>query len=231
MLFRQIFDEVTYTYTYLIADVEGGKAVLIDPVIEQLSQYKKLISNFELTLVATIEIHVHADHITAAGLLRNEYGCDVILGEAAGVKCDYRSVTDGELISIGDLSIKVLYTPGHTDDSYCFMLEVRGQKYLFSGDTLFVRGTERTDFQHGDSAQLYDNIVNTLFALGDDTFVYPSHDYNGMTMTTIGEERRFNPRLAGKSVDEFVDIMASLNLPNPKQLEIAVPANLELGLI
>ena len=230
MLFRQLFDEVSYTYTYLIADRESGKATLIDPVLEKVDQYTRLLSELELTLDSTVETHVHADHVTAAGKLREVTGCTVIQGIKSAATGMDRTVDDGDVISVGAIDVKVLYTPGHTDDSYCFLVEDGGQNYLFTGDTLFIRGTGRTDFQHGDSAAHYDSIFNKLLTLPEDTLVYPGHDYKGMTVSTIGEEKRFNPRLQVTNAEAYAEIMDGLNLPKPKLIDVAVPANLALGL-
>ncbi|MCV6605570.1 MAG: MBL fold metallo-hydrolase [Porticoccaceae bacterium] len=228
MVFRQLFDYSSYTYTYLIAD--GGRATLIDPVLENIDQYLGLLKELDLTLDSTIETHVHADHVTAAGKLREATGCTVIQGVKSAARGMDRSVDDGDVIAVGAIDLKVLYTPGHTDDSYCFLMERGGQNYLFSGDTLFIRGTGRTDFQHGDSQAHYNSIFNKLLTLPEDTLVYPGHDYRGMTVSTIGEEKRFNPRLQVASAEDYAHIMDNLNLPNPKLIDIAVPANIELGL-
>ncbi|MGS2724380.1 MBL fold metallo-hydrolase [Porticoccus sp. GXU_MW_L64] len=228
MILRQLFDYSSYTYTYLIGD--GGKAVLIDPVLENIDQYLRLLEQLGLALESTLETHVHADHVTAAGRLREITGCTVIQGEKSAARGIDRVVIDGDVIAVGGLELKVLYTPGHTDDSYCFLLEQGGQNYLFTGDTLFIRGTGRTDFQHGDSQAHYASIFNKLLTLPEDTLVYPGHDYNGMTVSTIGEEKHFNPRLQVADAQAYAEIMDNLNLPNPKLIDIAVPANIALGL-
>lgn len=230
MLFRQLFDEVSYTYTYLIADRDSGKALLIDPVLEKVDLYLNLLKELELTLDSTVETHVHADHVTAAGKLRAATGCTVIQGEKSAAEGVDKRIHDGDVISVGSIALKVLYTPGHTDDSYCFLLEDNGQNYLFTGDTLFIRGTGRTDFQHGDSAGHYDSITTKLLTLPEETLVYPGHDYKGMTVSTIGEEKRFNPRLQVSDAAGYVEIMDNLNLPKPKLIDVAVPANLKLGM-
>lgn len=230
MLFRQLFDEVSYTYTYLIADKDSGQALLIDPVLEKLDQYTTLLDELGLALACTIETHVHADHVTAAGKLREATGCKVIQGQKSAANGADSTVHDGDVIAVGSVQVSVLYTPGHTDDSYCFLVEEGGQNYLFTGDTLFIRGTGRTDFQHGDSADHYDSIFNKLLTLPEDTLVYPGHDYKGMTVSTIGEEKRFNPRLQVANAEAYAEIMDNLNLPKPKLIDVAVPANLELGL-
>lgn len=230
MLFRQLFDEATWTYTYLLAECEGGKALLIDPVREKIPLYQQLIHELNLTLVYAIDTHVHADHITALGKLRSLYQCETVFGEQTQATCASRAVKDGETIELGYLKLKALYTPGHTNDSYCFLLTRDKQHLLFTGDTLLIRGTGRTDFQQGNSHQQYDSLFNKLLKLPDDTLVYPGHDYKGMTVSTIGEERRFNPRLQVNNVAEYIHIMDNLNLPNPKLMDIAVPANLGCGI-
>lgn len=228
MVFRQLFDYTSYTYTYLIGD--AGRAILIDPVLEHVDQYLRLLSELDLTLDSTVETHVHADHVTAAGQLRAATGCTVIQGVKSAASGVDRSVDDGDSIAVGGLQLQVLYTPGHTDDSYCFLLEQAGQKYLFTGDTLFIRGTGRTDFQHGDNQAHYNSIFNKLLTLPEDTLVYPGHDYKGMTVSTIGEEKRHNPRLQVADAAAYGQLMDGLNLPKPKLIDVAVPANLALGL-
>jgi len=227
MLIRQLFDAQTFTYTYLVAAAYGKEAILVDPVDSKIEQYLKLIKELDLKLKYVFDTHVHADHITAAGKLREITGCTTILGAETGVPCASKTITDKEKITIEDIEFTALKTPGHTQDSYC--LYTKG--VLFTGDTLFIRGTGRTDFQAGNPEQQYDSIVNKLFTLPEDTIIYPGHDYNGNTTSTIYEEKNFNPRLAGKSIEEFKEIMNNLNLPNPKLMDIAVPANLKCGLI
>ncbi|QIV94207.1 MBL fold metallo-hydrolase [Allofrancisella frigidaquae] len=227
MIFRQLFDIDTFTYTYLIASGEGREAIIIDPVDTQLGKYHKLFDELDLKLVAAIDTHVHADHITALGLLRESTACKSVMGAHTKAECVSVKIKEGEAVNFDGMKLKAIYTPGHTDDSYSFIL---GDK-LFTGDTLFVRGTGRTDFQHGDSFAQYDSINNKLFKLPDETIVYPGHDYNGFTSSTIGEEKRFNPRLQVKSAQEYAELMANLNLPNPKYMDVAVPANLKCGLV
>jgi len=227
MLIRQLFDAQTFTYTYLVAAAYGKEAILVDPVDSKIEQYLKLIKELDLKLKYVFDTHVHADHITAAGKLREMTGCTTILGAETGAPCASKTITDKEKITIEDIEFTALKTPGHTQDSYC--LYTKG--VLFTGDTLFIRGTGRTDFQAGNPEQQYDSIVNKLFTLPEDTIIYPGHDYNGNTTSTIYEEKNFNPRLAGKSIEEFKEIMNNLNLPNPKLMDIAVPANLKCGLI
>jgi len=224
MIVRQLFDKDSSTFTYLLADPATADAVLIDPVREQLERDLSLIRELGLTLRFVVETHVHADHVTAAGLLRARTGAKTVAGRA-GAPCADLHVTDGDIIVFGESTLKVLETPGHTDDS----LSLVAEGCVFTGDTLFVRGTGRADFQNGDPEQLYASITEKLFALPEETIVWPGHDYRGHTSTTIGEEKRWNPRLAGKSREEFVAIMRALKLPAPKKLEEAVPENRRCG--
>lgn len=225
MIFRQLFDADTWTYTYLLADRSGGEALLIDPVDRLVPQYLQLIRELDLKLVMAVDTHVHADHITGLGALRDETSCVTVMGEQSRAECVSLKVSEGETLRVDGLKLDVMYTPGHTDDSYSFLLPDR----VFTGDALLIRGTGRTDFQNGDPAQSYDSIFNKLLKLPDETYVYPAHDYKGWTVSTIGEERRFNPRLQVGSVDEYVEIMNNLNLPDPKYMDVAVPANLACG--
>ncbi len=224
MIFRQLFDSDSSTYTYLVADPQSRKAALIDPVLEQVDRDLQFVDELGLELAYVFDTHVHADHVTASGVLRERTGCTVI-GGIGGASCADRHVGDGDEIRVGNLWIRVLATPGHTDDSVSYLVGDR----VFTGDALLVRANGRTDFQNGDSGQLFDSITRVLFALPDDTLVYPGHDYKGRTVTTIGEEKRHNPRVAGKSREEFAQIMANLGLPRPKLIDIAVPANRECG--
>jgi glyoxylase-like metal-dependent hydrolase (beta-lactamase superfamily II) len=225
MIFRQLFDTESSTYTYLIADPISRQAALIDPVIEQLERDLTLASELGLTLTHVLETHVHADHVTAAGQLRERTGCQVVAGEG-GASCASIHARHGDEVRVGALTLRVLATPGHTDDSVSYLLDGR----VFTGDALLVRGTGRTDFQNGSAGQLYDSITQVLFTLPDETIVYPGHDYKGRMVTTVGEEKRFNPRLAGKDRAAFIQLMAGLNLPPPKKIDIAVPANRACGL-
>lgn len=226
MIFRQLFDSVSGTYTYLIASRRGGEALIIDPVLEKVDRYLQLVNELDLKLVKAVDTHLHADHITGLGALRDRTHCITVMGEQTRADVVSMRVGEGDRVSIEGLGLDVLYTPGHTDDSYSFLMEGR----VFTGDTLLIRGTGRTDFQNGDPRQQYDSIFNKLLKLPDDTFVYPAHDYKGDTVSTIGEERLFNPRLSVRSVDEYVDLMNNLNLPNPKMMDVAVPANMHVGL-
>lgn len=226
MIFRQLFDKDSSTYTYLLAERKGGEALLIDPVVEHVPQYLKLIDELGLKLVVAVDTHIHADHVTGLGRLREQTDCASVMGEHSRAECVSLKVRDGEVLRADGLELRVLYTPGHTDDSYSLLLADR----VFTGDTLLIRGTGRTDFQNGDARAQYDSLFNNLLRLPEETKVYPGHDYKGMTMSTIGEEKAFNPRLQVRSVDEYVDLMNNLNLPNPKLMDVAVPANLGCGL-
>ncbi|MDE1995542.1 MAG: MBL fold metallo-hydrolase [Rhizobiaceae bacterium] len=226
MIFRQLFDSVSGTYTYLIASRRGGEALIIDPVLEKVDRYLQLVRELDLKLVKAVDTHLHADHITGLGALRDQTHCITVMGEQTKADVVSMRVGEGDRVSIEGLSLDVLYTPGHTDDSYSFLMDGR----VFTGDTLLIRGTGRTDFQNGDPRMQYDSIFNKLLRLPDDTLLYPAHDYKGDTVSTIGEEKLFNPRLRVKSIDEYVNLMNNLNLPNPKMMDVAVPANVHVGL-
>jgi glyoxylase-like metal-dependent hydrolase (beta-lactamase superfamily II)/rhodanese-related sulfurtransferase len=226
MIFRQLFDPVSCTYTYLIASRKGGEALIIDPVLEKVDRYLQLLNELDLKLVKAVDTHVHADHISGLGALRDRTRCITVMGESSGVDVVSMRIADGETLAIEGISLIARYTPGHTDDSFSFVMEDR----VFTGDTLLIRGTGRTDFQNGDPVAQYHSIFGVLLQLPDATFVYPAHDYKGDTVSTIGEERSFNPRLQVESVNEYVEIMNNLHLPNPKMMDVAVPANLKVGL-
>jgi len=226
MIFRQLFDHVSSTYTYLIASRRGGEALIIDPVLEKVDRYLQLVRELDLRLVKAVDTHLHADHITGLGALRDRTHCITVMGEQSHADVVSMRVSEGDRVQIEGLTLQALYTPGHTDDSYSFLMGDR----VFTGDTLLIRGTGRTDFQNGNAHAQYDSIFNKLLKLPDDTLIYPAHDYKGDTVSTIGEEKRFNPRLGVKSVDEYVDLMNNLKLPNPKMMDIAVPANMQVGL-
>lgn len=226
MIFRQMFDSVSFTYTYLLASRDGSEALIIDPVLDKVDRYIQLIAELDLKLVKAIDTHVHADHITGLGALRDRTKCITVAGKESGTDVVSMRVSDGDRIDIEGISLKAIHTPGHTDDSYCFLMD----KCVFTGDTLFIRGTGRTDFQHGDPMAAYDSIFNKLLILPDETLVYPGHDYKGDTVSTIGEERRCNPRLQVDSAEEFAEIMNNLKLDNPKLMDVAVPANLKIGM-
>lgn len=225
MLFRQLFERESSTYTYLIAERPGGEALLIDPVRSEVSKYLQLIDELDLRLVFAIDTHVHADHVTGLGDLTARTSCETLMGAQSRADCVSRKVSDGELIKLGKLELRALYTPGHTDDSYSFVMKDR----VFTGDTLLIRGTGRTDFQNGDPAAEYDSLFGKLLELPEQMLVYPGHDYRGWTVSTIGEERAHNPRLLVGSKQQYVELMRGLRLPNPKLMDIAVPANLACG--
>ena len=226
MIFRQLFDQTSGTYSYLLASRRGGEALILDPVLEKVDRYLRLVAELDLKLVKAVDTHLHADHITGLGALRDRTHCITVMGEQT--KADVVSVrlADGDKLTIEGLALDVIYTPGHTDDSYSFIMPDR----VFTGDTLLIRGTGRTDFQNGDPRQQYDSIFGRLLKLPDATMVYPAHDYKGDTVSTIGEERAFNPRLQVKSVDEYVELMNNLKLANPKMMDVAVPANIKIGM-
>jgi sulfur dioxygenase len=226
MIFRQLFDSTSGTYTYLLASRHGGEALIIDPVLERVDRYLQLVRELDLKLVKAVDTHLHADHVTGLGALRDRTHCITVMGEQTQADVVSMRVAEGDRIRIEGLSLDVLYTPGHTDDSYSFMLADR----VFTGDTLLIRGTGRTDFQNGDPRAQYDSIFNKLMKLPDETMVYPAHDYKGETVSTIGEEKLFNPRLKVKTIDEYVDLMNNLKLPHPKMMDVAVPANARVGL-
>lgn len=229
MIFRQLFDHSSSTYTYLLAQRSGGEAVIIDPVKEQLPQYLMLIEQLGVKLVKAIDTHTHADHVTALGDLRDATGCATLMGEYTRAECVSLRLRDNDIVDVDGLRLRALYTPGHTDESFSFVLAPERPRAVFTGDVLLIRGSGRTDFQNGDPEKSWDSIVNKLFRLPDETLVYPAHDYKGWTVSSIGEERRHNPRLAGKTREEYVRIMRELKLPNPKLMDIAVPANLACG--
>jgi len=225
MIFRQVFDNKSSTYTYLIASAKGREAVIIDPVIENVENYIGLLNEFDLKLVKVIDTHIHADHVTGANKLKQATNCSTIMGEHTPADTVEIKVKDDEIIKIDQIQIKAMYTPGHTSDSYSFLMD----KYLFSGDTLLINGTGRTDFQNGSSKDAYNSIFNRLLNLPDNTILYPGHDYNGKVSSTIGNEKKFNPRLQVKSVDEYVEIMSNLNLSKPEMMDSNVSKNIRLG--
>src|SRR6266576_6136615 len=226
MIFRQLFDSASGTYTYILASRPGGEALIIDPVLEKVERYLRLIRELDLKLVKAVDTHLHADHITGLGALRDRTHCITVMGEQSQADVVSMRVAEGDRVEIDGLRLDVLYTPGHTDDSYSFLLPDR----VFTGDTLLIRGTGRTDFQNGDPRAQYDSIFNRLLKLPDETLVFPAHDYKGETVSTIGEEKAFNPRLQVNSVDEYAELMNNLKLPNPKMMDVAVPANMKVGL-
>src|SRR3954467_6176807 len=226
MIFRQLFDSVSGTYTYLLASRRGGEALIIDPVIEKVDRYLQLIHELDVKLVKAVDTHLHADHITGLGALRDRTHCITVMGEQTKADVVSMRLAEGDRLTVEGVSLDVLYTPGHTDDSYSYVMSDR----VFSGDTLLIRGTGRTDFQNGDPRAQYDSIFDKLLRLLEETLLFPAHDYKGETVSTIGEEKAFNPRLQVKSIDEYAELMNNLKLPNPKMMDVAVPANMRVGL-
>lgn len=226
MIFRQLFDSVSGTYSYLLASRAGGEALILDPVLEKADRYCKLLQELDLRLVKAVDTHLHADHVTGLGELRDRTQCITIMGEQSKADVVSMRVSDGDRVTIEGLCLEAMYTPGHTDDSYSYLMGDR----VFTGDTLLIRGTGRTDFQNGSARAQYDSIFNRLLKLPEETMVFPAHDYKGDTVSTIGEEKRYNPRLQVKSIDDYVELMNNLHLPNPKMMDVAVPANMHVGL-
>jgi sulfur dioxygenase len=226
MFVRQLFDKDTSTYTYIVADRDSGEAAIIDPVREQTERDTRLIKELGFRLKYILETHVHADHVTGASELRENFGAQVALHENSKAHCADVLLRDGQQIQLGSQAIEVLHTPGHTDGDISYRIDGA----VFTGDALLIRGCGRTDFQAGDAHTLYESIREKIFTLPDETVVWPGHDYRGHTASTVGEEKRFNPRLGNdKSEDEFVEIMDALNLPNPKRIQESVPGNLRCG--
>lgn len=226
MLFRQLFDPATSTYTYLIADRLGGEAVLVDSVLEHVQRDRKLLQDLNLTLRYCLETHIHADHITGAGQLREQLGCETFVPMGANTPCASGFMSDHDVLHLGEVTIQAIDTLGHTDSHLAYL--VNGT-HLLTGDSLLIRGCGRTDFQSGDAGRLYDVITQRLFTLPEATWVYPGHDYRGHTVSTIGEEKRLNPRFVGHDRTSFMHLMANLNLPNPDRIAEAVPANQHCG--
>jgi glyoxylase-like metal-dependent hydrolase (beta-lactamase superfamily II)/rhodanese-related sulfurtransferase len=226
MIFRQLFDSVSGTYSYLLASRPGGEALILDPVLEKADRYCKLLQELDLKLVKAVDTHLHADHVTGLAELRDRTHCITIMGEQSKADVVSMRVSEGDKVTIEGLSLDVMYTPGHTDDSYSYLMGDR----VFTGDTLLIRGTGRTDFQNGSARAQYDSIFNRLLKLPEETLVFPAHDYKGDTVSTIGEEKRYNPRLQVKSIDEYIELMGNLNLPNPKLMDVVIPANMHVGL-
>lgn len=227
MLIRQFLDTISSTFTYLVAADYQQQAFIIDPVQSLVPLYNQFIEEFGLTLQYCVETHTHADHITGSGLLAMQHHAQIVMGEQSQANCVDIRVTHGQILACGPLELKALYTPGHTDDSYCYACN----DALFTGDTLMIRGTGRADFQSGNPSQQYHSIHDVLFSYPDSTRVYPAHDYKIITMSTIGEEKRFNPRLQVDHVEAYVEIMNHLHLERPKQMDVAIPANLKCGLV
>ena len=225
MIFRQLFDHQSSTYTYLISSGKGREALIIDPVIENVKNYINLLKELNLKLVKVIDTHIHADHVTGASKLKNITNCSTIMGEHSPAETVEIKVKDDELINLDNLKIKAMYTPGHTSDSYSFLMN----NHLFSGDTLLINGTGRTDFQNGNAKDAYNSIFNKLLKLPEETLLYPAHDYKGEKVSTIGKEKKQNPRLQVKSADEYVEIMNNLNLKKPDEIDFNVTKNINLG--
>ena len=225
MIFKQVFDQKSSTYTYLIASSKGREALIIDPVLDNVDNYISLLNNLDLKLVKVIDTHIHADHVTGASKLKNLTKCSTIMGEHTPADTVEIKVKDDEFIKLDNLKIKAMYTPGHTSDSFSFLMD----NYLFSGDTLLINGTGRTDFQNGNPKDSYNSIFNKLLKLPDETLLYPAHDYKGEKVSTIGKEKKQNPRLQVNSVDEYIDIMSNLNLKKPVEIESNISKNINLG--
>ena len=226
MIFKQVFDTKTSTYTYLIASAKGREAVIIDPVLENVENYIGLLKDLDLKLVKVIDTHIHADHVTGASKLKQSTNCTTIMGEHTPADMVEIKVKDNELINVDGLKIRSIYTPGHTSESYSFLLN----NNLFSGDALLINGTGRTDFQNGSSKDSYHSIFDKLLKLPEDTLLYPGHDYNGKKVSTIGNEKKFNPRLQVKNIDEYIEIMSNLNLSKPEMMDSNVNRNIQLGI-
>ncbi len=223
MIFEQLFDTKSSTYTYIISSGKGREALIIDPVIEHTDEYIKVLKNLELKLVKVIDTHIHADHITGLNELNKRTNCTRIMGEKSKSEVIDLKIKDNEKIKIENIEINAIYTPGHTDCSYCYLMNDR----VFTGDTLLINGTGRTDFQNGSSEDAYESLFNRLLKLPEKTLVYPAHDYNGKKFSTIGNEKNNNPRLQVNSKEQYAKIMDNLNLANPKMMDVAVPANLK----
>ena len=226
MLFRQLFDKTSSTYTYLISSGIGREALIIDPVLENVNHYIQLLKELDLKLLKVIDTHIHADHISGMAELRDKTNCVTIMGDQTSADVVSMKVSDDEDIKIEGIVLKALFTPGHTSESFSFLMKDR----VFTGDTLLIKGTGRTDFQNGNPYDSYNSIFNRLLKLPDKTLVYPAHDYKGDLVSTIEEEKKYNPRLQVNSADEYAEIMNNLNLPDPKLMDVAVPKNLKLGI-
>mgnify|MGYP001296691578 FL=1 len=225
MIFKQLFDTKSSTYTYLIASAKGREAIIIDPVLENVDEYITHLKELDLKLVKVIDTHIHADHITGASKLKSNTNCTTIMGENSPAETVDIKLKDDEIIEIDQLKIRSMFTPGHTSDSYSFLMD----NYLFSGDTLLINGTGRTDFQNGSSKDAYYSLFHKLLKLPDETILYPGHDYNGKKSSTIGKEKEHNPRLQVENVDQYIEIMSNLNLSKPKMIDHNISRNLKLG--
>ena len=227
MIFKQVFDKKSSTFTYLIASSEGREALIIDPVIENVDNYIQLLNELDLKLVKVIDTHIHADHVTGASKLKDKTKCITIMGDHTPADSVEIKVKDGEHIKLDQLELRAIYTPGHTSDSFSFLMN----DYLFSGDTLLINGTGRTDFQNGNAKDAYDSIFNKLLKLPDETLLYPAHDYKGENVSTIGKEKKLNPRLQVENVNQYIEIMNDLNLQKPVSLDFNISSNLKLGAV
>lgn len=228
LLFQQLFESESSTYSYLLADTDSREAIIIDPVLETFDRDLQLIRELDLKLLYILETHVHADHITSAGKLADATGAQIVLSEFAQLEVPFKALKDGDVLRFGNHEIHALATPGHTNSCMCFLMQDR----IFTGDTLLIRANGRTDFQEGSAQTLFENVQKKLFTLPESTLVYPAHDYKGFTSSTIGAEKRHNVRLnQERKLEDFIQIMENLNLPRPKKLDVAVPANLRLGRI
>jgi len=225
MIFKQLFDQISSTYTYLISSGRGREALIIDPVLEHVDNYINLLNELDLKLVKVIDTHIHADHITGMSKLKDETNCETVMGDKTPADIVSIKIKDQDYITLDNIKIKACYTPGHTYESFSFLMKDR----VFTGDTLLIGGTGRTDFQNGNPYDSYNSIFNILLKLPNETKVYPAHDYNGNFFSTIEKEKKNNPRLQVKSADEYAEIMNNLNLPDPKLMDIAIPRNLKLG--
>ena len=225
MIFKQLFDTKSSTYTYLIASAKGREAIIIDPVLENVDEYITHLKELDLKLVKVIDTHIHADHITGASKLKSNTNCTTIMGENSPAETVDIKLKDDEIIEIDQLKIRSMFTPGHTSDSYSFLMD----NYLFSGDTLLINGTGRTDFQNGSSKDGYHSLFHKLLKLPEETILYPGHDYNGKKSSTIGKEKEHNPRLQVENVDQYIEIMSNLNLSKPKMIDHNISRNLKLG--
>ena len=225
MIFKQLFDIKSSTYTYLISSGKGREALIIDPVLENVTKYISILKELDLKLVKVIDTHIHADHVTGASKLKDVTKCSTIMGAHTPAESVEIKVKDEEYINLDNLKFRAIYTPGHTSDSYSFLLN----NHLFSGDTLLINGTGRTDFQNGNAKDAYNSIFNKLLKLPEETLLYPAHDYKGEKVSTIGKEKKQNPRLQVNSVDEYVEIMNNLDLKKPTELEKNVSRNINLG--
>ena len=225
MIFKQLFDKTSSTYTYLISSGPGREALIIDPVLEHVETYIELLNKLNLKLVKVIDTHIHADHITGMSELKNKTNCETVMGDRTPADIVSVKVKDQSFINIEKIKLKAIYTPGHTSESFSFIMEDK----VFTGDTLLIGGTGRTDFQNGNAKDSYNSIFNKLLKLPEETFLYPAHDYKGEKVSTIGKEKKFNPRLQVSSVDEYIDIMNNLNLKKPVEIDKNISKNLKLG--